>query len=111
MIPDKQIKRALKFAKPVWGSKFNASKAQAILAVMETSYQKLAPEVPSLKSSVNRMTLKMAVDILAFYQALLTELPQSEALESIAPFVNNWFEREVTILDLIYYTKCSLFLH
>ncbi len=92
MIPDKQIKRALKFAKPVVASKFNALKAQAILAVMEANYQKLAPEVPSFKSSFNRMTLKIAVDILAFYQALLTELPQSEALELITPFVNNWMD-------------------
>ena len=83
MIRDRQIKRALRFAKPVWGSKFNASKAQAILAVMEANYQKLTPEVPLFKSSFNRMTFKIAVDILAVYQALLTELPQSEALESI----------------------------
>ena len=68
------------------------SKAQAILAVMEANYQKLAPEVPSFKSSFNRMALKIAVDILAFYQALLTELPSSEALELITPFVNNWFD-------------------
>ncbi len=92
MIPDQQIKRALKFAKPVLVSKFNASKAQGILAVMEANYQKLATEVPSFKSSFNRMTLKIAVDILAFYQALLTELPQSQALESSALFVNNWMD-------------------
>ena len=92
MIPDKQIKRAIRFAKPVIASQFNGSKAQAILAVMEADYQILAPEIPSFKSSFNRMTLKIAVDLLVFYRALLTELPRSKALELIQPFVNNWMD-------------------
>jgi hypothetical protein len=92
MIPDKQIKRALRFARPVLASQVNSTKAQAILAAMEANYQTLAPEVPSLKSPFNRMTLKIAVDMVAFYRALLTELPQPEALELIQPFVNNWMD-------------------
>jgi hypothetical protein len=32
------------------------------------------------------------VDVLAFYRALLTELPQPKALELIQPFVNNWMD-------------------
>ena len=75
MIPDKQIRRALRFAKHVEASQFNDTEAQAILAVMEANYQTLASEVPSFKSPFNQMTLKIAVDVLAFYRALLTVLP------------------------------------
>jgi hypothetical protein len=73
-------------------SQFNGSKAQALLAAMKANYQTLAPEVPAFKSSFNQMTLKIAVDVLAFYHALLTELPQPKALELIQPFVNNWMD-------------------
>jgi hypothetical protein len=92
MIPDKQIRRALRFAGPVVASQFNGPKAQALLATMEVNYKTLAPEVPAFKSSFNQMTLKIAVDVLAFYRALLTELPQPKALELIQPFVNNWMD-------------------
>ena len=44
MIPDKQIKRALRFAKSVLASQFNDAKTQAILTVMESNYQTLSPQ-------------------------------------------------------------------
>jgi hypothetical protein len=59
---------------------------------MEENYPILAPQVPVLKSSFNRMTLKIAVDVLAFYRALLTELSDSESKNLIQPFVNNWMD-------------------
>jgi L-2-amino-thiazoline-4-carboxylic acid hydrolase len=92
MISHGQIARALRFAKPIAASRFDPPKAQAILDAMEANYQTLAPEVPVFKSSFNRMTLKIAVDTLAFYRALQTELPQPKALELILPFVNNWMD-------------------
>lgn len=92
MIPDEQIRRALRFAKPVVASQFDGSEAQAILAMMEANYQTLTPEIPSFKSPFNQMTLKIAVDVLAFYWALLTALPQPTALALIQPFVNNWMD-------------------
>lgn len=92
MISDKQIRRALRFAKPIVAAQFNSAETQTILAVMEANYQALAPEVPSLKSPFNQMTLKIAVDVLAFYRALLTVLPRPKALELIQPFVNNWMD-------------------
>lgn len=69
MISKKQIRRALRFAAPVLASQFSDSKAFTLLAAMEANYKTLAPEVPAFKSSFNRMTLKIAVDVLAFYPA------------------------------------------
>jgi hypothetical protein len=92
MIPKEQIKRALRFAQPVLAARFSGPEAQAFLAVMETNYQRLAPEVPVFKSPFNRMTLKIAVDVLAFHQAVLTVTSPPEALELIQPFVNQWME-------------------
>lgn len=92
MITPTQIERALRFATPVVLSRFGEQKAQAILSVMKANYSAIGAEVPAFKSSFNRMTIKIAVDVLAFYRALLTELPKSEALELIQPFVNNWMD-------------------
>lgn len=91
-IHNTQIGRAIRFANPVLASRFDHQKTQTLLSVMKSNYQAIAPEVPEFKSSFNRMTIKIAVDVLAFYRALLTELPQSEALELIQPFVNNWMD-------------------
>ena len=81
MITNKQIERALRFAKPVLDAYFDTQKAQDILDKMKSNYQELGPEVPNLKSSTNQMLLKIAVDTLAIYRALLSEMPQPEALE------------------------------
>jgi hypothetical protein len=92
MLMDKQIERAIRFATPVVTARFDNQKAQTIIAVMKENYQTIGAEAPSFKSSFNQMTLKIAVDTLAFYQALLTELPHAEALTLIQPFVNNWMD-------------------
>lgn len=104
MITNKQIDRALRFARPVLESHFDTQKAQIILAKMKANYQEIGPDVPSLKSSTNRMLIKMTVDILAFYRALLSEMPQSEAIELIQPYVNNWMDGQFErwIVRLIY---------
>lgn len=91
-ITHKQIKRAIKFAKPVIYTRFEDPTAAALLNTMKHNYAVLAPELPELNSSFNRMTLKIAVDVLAFYRALLTELTQKEALPLIEPFVNSWMD-------------------
>jgi len=92
MITNKQIKRALRFASPVIASRFDNPETETILATMKKIYRKIAPEVPEFKSSFNRMTIRIAVDVLAFYRALLTQLPQPEVMELIQPFVNNWMD-------------------
>jgi DHA1 family multidrug resistance protein-like MFS transporter len=91
-ITRRQIDRALRFAEPVVASCFDARKAQAILTTMRANYEALEAEVPPLKSPFNRMTIRIAVDLLAFYRALPTELRQSEALALARPFVNNWMD-------------------
>jgi hypothetical protein len=92
MITNTQIERALRFATPMVNAHFDTQEAKAILSAMQENYQALALKTPSFKSSFNQMTLKIAVDALAFYQALLTKLPQSEALALIKPFVDNWMD-------------------
>ncbi len=92
MITNTQVERAIRFANPVLATRFDQQKVQALLSVMRANYLTIAPEVPEFKSSFNRMTIKIAVDVLAFYRALLTELPPSEAIELIQPFVNNWMD-------------------
>ncbi len=92
MITDTQIKRGIRFATPVVNAHLDRQTAQSILSTMKANYEALAPEAPAFKSSFNEMTLKLAVDTLAFYRALLTEMPQPEALALIQPFVDNWMD-------------------
>lgn len=92
MITKTQIERATRFAIPVLNSRFDNQKVQAIISKTRANYQTIDPEVPPFKSSFNQMTIKLAVDTLAFYRALLTETPQSETLALIQPFVNNWMD-------------------
>jgi hypothetical protein len=92
VISDQQIKRALKFAAPILSSQFDTSKATEILQKMEENYTVLAPDVPQFRSSFNRMTIKIAVDVVAFYRAVRTELPKPRARELVQPFVNNWMD-------------------
>jgi len=92
LITDKQIKRALKFATPVLTQQFSTSDVAEILDEIERNYEILAPDVPQLRSPFNRMTLKIAIDVLAFYRAIRTELPELQARELAQPFVNNWMD-------------------
>jgi hypothetical protein len=92
MITNTQIQRAIRFATPIVASRFDNQKTEIIISAMKANYQKIGVEAPEFRSAFNQMTLKIAVDVLAFYRALLTELPKSEALELIQPFVNNWMD-------------------
>jgi len=92
MITNTQIQRAIRFATPIVASRFDNQKTEVIISVMKANYQEIGLEATEFRSAFNQMTLKIAVDVLAFYRALLTELPKSEALELIQPFVNNWMD-------------------
>jgi hypothetical protein len=92
MITNTQIQRAIRFATPILASRFDNQKTEIIISAMKANYQEIGVEAPEFRSAFNQMTLKIAVDVLAFYRALLTELPKSEALELIQPFVNNWMD-------------------
>ena len=89
MITNTQIQRAIRFATPIVASRFDNQKTEIIISAMKANYQEIGVEAPEFRSAFNQMTLKIAVDVLAFYRALLTELPKSEALDLIQPFVNN----------------------
>lgn len=92
MVSKEQMSRALRFAGPVVVAHLDAGKASGLLTTMKANYGILEPAIPQLKSSLNRMTLRVAVDALAFYRALLTQVPQAEALSLMEPFVNNWMD-------------------
>jgi hypothetical protein len=92
MISETQIRRAVRFATPVLAERFDEAGVQQLLALMRENYTAIVPEVPQFRSRFNRMTLKIAVDVLAFYRALRTALAQDEALTLIQPFVNNWMD-------------------
>ncbi|MCA2683538.1 MAG: L-2-amino-thiazoline-4-carboxylic acid hydrolase [Microcystis sp. M038S2] len=92
MITNTQIQRAIRFATPIVASRFDNQKTEIIISAMKANYQEIGVEAPEFRSAFNQMTLKIAVDVLAFYRALLTELPKSEALDLIQPFVNNWMD-------------------
>ena len=89
---NRQIERAMRFATPVLVSHFDNQKVQAILSAMKINYQTLDTEVPSFKSPFNRMLFKLGLDLLVFYRAILTELPQPQALLLMQPFVDNWMD-------------------
>jgi hypothetical protein len=92
MVTTWQMDRAFRFATPVLASRFDEQTVQEILLVMKNNYREIEPESPAFKSSFNEMTLRIAVDILAFYRALQTRLSKPEALTLIQPFVNNWMD-------------------
>ena len=92
MIPLEQINRASRVAKPVLDSHFDRQQSQIILTRMKDEYQEIRPQVPYFKSQSSPMTIKIAVDTLAFYRALLAEVSEAEALELVQPFVDNWVD-------------------
>jgi hypothetical protein len=92
VIPAQQIERALRFARPVLMSRVGEPEGRAILDAMETNYLALASEVPPLHSYFNRMTLRIAVDVVAFYRALPAELPGAEKLGLTQALIDNWMD-------------------
>ena len=92
MISEKQISRAVRFAGPVLAQRFGEDKSRRILAAMRDNFAALAPSVPELKAPTSRMTLRIAVDSLAFYRALPADVPQAERLQLVQSFVNNWMD-------------------
>lgn len=92
MVSEKQISRALRFAEPVVAPRFGEDKSQSILAAMRDNFAILAPSIPGLKAPTSQMTLRIAVDSLAFYRALPAAVPQAEKLGLVQSFVNNWMD-------------------
>ena len=92
MVSEKQISRAVRFAGPVLAQRFGEDKSQRILAAMRSNFAELASSVPELKAPTSRMTLRIAVDSLAFYRALPTDVPQAERLQRVQSFVDNWMD-------------------
>jgi hypothetical protein len=92
MVSEKQISRAVGFAKPVVTPRFGEDTSQSILAAMRNNFAILAPSVPELKAPTSQMTLRIAVDSLAFYRALPADVPQAERLDLVQSFVNSWMD-------------------
>lgn len=92
MVPEKQISRALRFAKAAVARRFGEEESQGILAAMRRNFAILAPGVPELKAPSSQMTLRIAVDSLAFYRGLPADVPEAERLELVQSFVNSWMD-------------------
>ena len=92
MITNEQMDRASSVAKPVLDSHFDRQQSQEILMRMKFNYQEIGSQIPPFKPPSSPMTIKIAVDTLAFFQALLTEVSEAEALELVQPFVDNWMD-------------------
>jgi hypothetical protein len=70
MVSEKQVSRAVRFAKSVVAAQFGEERSQNFLAAMRNNFAILAPNIPELDAPTSRMTLRIAVDSLAFYRAL-----------------------------------------
>ncbi len=92
MITTKQIKRALRFATDLLKENYTDQQIHQMTSSMENSYREIEPYIPEFKSSFNQTLIKISVDTLAFYKALLTELNKEHALKMIQPFVNRWMD-------------------
>jgi hypothetical protein len=92
MYPEKQIARALRFARTVLARRFDAAATADILQSMRARHADLAPAVPRLRTPTNRMTLRLGVDALAFSRALGDRLPQAERLALTQAFVDSWMD-------------------
>jgi len=92
MVSEKQISRALRFAKAALARRFGEEESQGILAAMRSNFAILAPCVPELKAPTSQMTLRIAVDSLAFYHGLPADAPQAERLDLVQSFVNIWMD-------------------
>lgn len=100
MITEKQVARALRFAKPVLERRYGFEKSNQVLSAMEAYYPNLEAGVPKLENNLNWMLLRIAVDALALYRVLPSDSSQEVKLQLIQEFVNNWmdgqFERWIT---------------
>ena len=92
MVSEKQTSRAVRFARPLLAKRFGEDKSHRILAAMRSNYAALTPSVSRLKAPTSRMTLRIAVDPLAFYRALPADVPQGERLRLVQSFVNDWMD-------------------
>jgi hypothetical protein len=92
MVSDKQISRAMRFARAVVAPRFGEEESQSILAAMRNNFAILAPSIPELGAPTSQMTLRIAVDSLVFYRALPADVPQAERLDLVQSFVNNWMD-------------------
>jgi hypothetical protein len=64
VIPRRQIKRALRFARPLLAQQLRGEAAAAVEGRLLEQYAAVAPAVPRLRSPMSRMTLRIAVDAL-----------------------------------------------
>ncbi|MCA2976993.1 MAG: L-2-amino-thiazoline-4-carboxylic acid hydrolase [Myxococcaceae bacterium] len=92
MVRERQLRRALRFARPVLETRFDAAGVERMLEAMRRAYAEVGPHVPVLRSRFNRMTLAIAVDVLALFRALRTELRADEASALVQPFVDGWMD-------------------
>lgn len=92
MITKKQIRRALRFAKPVLVERFGLQQTQDRLTAMKMIYHDLRPNLPQVENDKNQMILRIAVDALAFYRILPPGLLQDEKQGLVQRFVNNWMD-------------------
>lgn len=92
MITEKQITRALRFAEPVLVEGIGSQRSRDILVAMKAIYRDLKPGLPQVKNDKNRMLLRIAVDVLAFYRVLPADMSQDEKLVLVQAFVNNWMD-------------------
>jgi len=92
MITTKQKKRALRFAKDVLEQNYTEEQIHRMTSMMKKSYREIQPHVPRFKSSFNKTLIKISIDTLAFYKAILTELNKDDSLKLIELFVNRWMD-------------------
>lgn len=92
MITGNQIQRALRFAKPVLVEEFGTERARDRLSAMRATYRNLEDGAPQVANGINRMLLRIAVDVLALYRVLPADMPRDEKLVLMQAFVNNWMD-------------------
>ncbi|NAY90785.1 hypothetical protein GTQ34_02540 [Muricauda sp. JGD-17] len=94
MVTKKQIRKSILLAEKVLIEHLDNQQIREISSTMEISYREMESQLPLLKSSFNRMLLKISIDSLAFYRALLMQLRKEDALKLIQPFVNMWMDAQ-----------------
>jgi hypothetical protein len=92
VIPRRQIKRALRFARPLLAQQLGGEAAAAVEGRLLEQYAAVAPAVPRLRSPMSRMTLRIAVDALALYRSLPSDLASDQKLALISRFVTDWMQ-------------------
>jgi hypothetical protein len=92
MITERQVTRALRFAKPVLEKRYRLEKSNQVISAMEAYYPNLETGVPKLENKLNWMLLRIAVDALALYRVLPSNSSQEVKLMLVQEFVNNWMD-------------------